>query len=183
MDILGIALFPFAISFLMPVFLYTLTMEKELRLREMMKMLGLKPFTYWANNYFFDLILFSAVALVFVACELAFRVRFFTQSSPLLSFLLFFLWGNSMIAMAFFLSTLFSRSRSATVFGYLLVIVSVIAAEVLNGQVYMGSDPPVWYWLYPPFAFYRGVYLMFMACNNLSCLGIQALSSSSSSIH
>jgi hypothetical protein len=37
-DILGMAIFPFALSFLLPIFLYTLVMEKEKKLREMMKL-------------------------------------------------------------------------------------------------------------------------------------------------
>jgi hypothetical protein len=51
MLVVGIALFPSAISFLMPVFLQSLVMEKEKKLREMMKMMGMSSMIYWLVNY------------------------------------------------------------------------------------------------------------------------------------
>ena len=138
--------------------------------------------TYWIINYIFDLALFIVVSGVFVICELFFRVRFFTQTSPLLTFLLFILWGNCMIAMAFFFTTIFNKSRTATVFGYLFVIASVIAAEVLNAQIYQFSDPPLWYWVFPPFTFYRGVFLMFMRCMTFDCYATSELLAHNSQI-
>jgi hypothetical protein len=103
--------------------------------------------------------------VVFIAVELMFQVRFFTQTHPLLLFLLFFLWGHAMIAMAFLASTIFNRSSQATLFGYLTAILSMVSAEILVTSVYdQNSKAPWWFWTYPYYCFYRGIFLMFMPC-------------------
>jgi hypothetical protein len=63
MLVVGIALFPSAISFLMPVFLQSLVMEKEKKLREMMKMMGMSSTIYWLVNYIVSVVntLFSHI--------------------------------------------------------------------------------------------------------------------------
>ena len=49
------------------------------------------------------------------------------------------------------------RPRTATVVGYLLVIVGVIISMALSGLNTFAIDktPPFFYMLYPPFAYYR----------------------------
>lgn len=71
MLIVGIALFPSAISFLMPLFLHSLVMEKEKKLREMMKMMGMSSTIYWLVNYivsqcFIVLIIFYSLIMLFM---------------------------------------------------------------------------------------------------------------------
>src|SRR4051812_7215124 len=118
--------------------------------------MGMKMYAYWLMNYAFNYLLYTVVVVVFVAVELAFRVRFFTQTrykcgnadlivhSPLAIFWLFFLWGHALISLAFFLTVFFKNQQTAScnlilyvfllysVVGYLLVIVSVIAGEIFN---------------------------------------------------
>ncbi|KAL0490100.1 abcA7 [Acrasis kona] len=165
MLVVGIALFPSAISFLMPIFLQSLVMEKEKKLREMMKMMGMNSTIYWVVNYIFDYTMYTCVCCVFIAVEVIFKVRFFTQTHPLLIFLLFFLWGHAMIAIAFLASTVFSKTSNATLFGYLTAILSMISAEILVTLVYdQDTKAPWWFFVYPYFCFYRGVFLMFVPC-------------------
>ena len=49
------------------------------------------------------------------------------------------------------------RPRTATIIGYLLVLVQVIVSWALSGLNTFAIDktPPFFYMLYPPFAFYR----------------------------
>jgi ABC-type multidrug transport system ATPase subunit len=70
-----------------------------------------------------------------------------------------------MIAIAFLASTIFSRSSQATLFGYLVAILSMVSAEILVTSVYdQNSKAPWWFWTYPYYCFYRGIFLMFMPC-------------------
>lgn len=70
-----------------------------------------------------------------------------------------------MIAIAFLASTIFNRSSQATLFGYLTAILSIVSAEILVTSVYdQNSKAPWWFWAYPYYAFYRGIFLMFMPC-------------------
>ena len=50
------------------------------------------------------------------------------------------------------------------------MILSVITGEIFNAYVFPSPKHanPL-YMLWPPFAFYRGIYLMFMRCANLAC--------------
>lgn len=49
------------------------------------------------------------------------------------------------------------RPRTATVVGYLLVIIGAMVSEALTGLNIFAIDktPPFFYMLYPPFAYYR----------------------------
>jgi hypothetical protein len=104
------------------------------------------------------------VVVSFVVVELATRVKFFIETSWLLLALLFGLWGLAQISLALLVSRLFQRTRSALVFSYLLIIISVAAGEILNNSVYQKRWPNAAFWVYPVFSFYRAVYLIFSAC-------------------
>jgi ABC-type multidrug transport system ATPase subunit len=165
------ALMPAAISFLMPIFSYTLVMEKEKKLREMMKIMGMNSSIYWLVNYLFDFALYVVVCLAFIVVQLMFQARLFMQTSPLLLFLLLFLWGQCIIAAAFLISTVFSRASGASLFGYLLNILSMVASFVLCTTVYdQNTFPAAWFWIYPYFCFYRVIFLMVINCSQLNCI-------------
>jgi hypothetical protein len=138
--------------------------------------MGMSMKTYWAINYFYNYCLYTVVVLIFVITELIFKVRFFTQTryemsstciliifSPLLLFLLFFIWGHTMISLSFFFTVFFKRAQTASstfltsfwersltciVFGYLLVVVSVVAGEIFNavGKSYNDVWSSKLYW-------------------------------------
>ncbi|ORZ40503.1 hypothetical protein BCR44DRAFT_1425196 [Catenaria anguillulae PL171] len=97
---IGRILFPFGVSFLMPIFVITLVKEKEDRIQVMMVMNGLKSSTYFlahALHFFFLHVVSSAVFL-----------------------------ATGIIALAFFLAAFFSKSRNALVVSFLMVLLSVI---------------------------------------------------------
>lgn len=70
-DVAGIALFPFAVSFMLPLYLYRLVLEKQTKLRVMMRIMGLNNSSYWLVNYLLDFALYLVVALLFSAVEIA----------------------------------------------------------------------------------------------------------------
>ncbi|GMF36770.1 unnamed protein product [Phytophthora fragariaefolia] len=88
--------------------LVVLIQEKELRLREFMKILGVteKTITFtWYMTY---------AAILFVGAvvqALAGLAGLFPNSSLIVTFLFFFLFGMSVLALAFLISTLFSKAR------------------------------------------------------------------------
>ena len=95
------------------------------------------------------------------------------QTNALILIVVFFLWGHALVVLGFFLSNIFQRlvndyswllsvcvifrPRTATIVGYLLVMVQVIVSHMINGLNTFAIDktPPFFYMLYPPFAFYR----------------------------
>lgn len=127
-------MFPLALSFLLPVFVHHFVMEKEGRLREFMKIMGMKTSYYWAITFFFDYVLFCLIITLFIIGGAAWQLRFFMTIDPVVYLLLFALWGTALIAFSFMISSLFNRTRPATVVSYLLVLVSGISGTVMNNQ-------------------------------------------------
>eukprot|EP01100_Stratorugosa_tubuloviscum_P008759 TRINITY_DN3648_c0_g3_i1.p1 TRINITY_DN3648_c0_g3~~TRINITY_DN3648_c0_g3_i1.p1 ORF type:complete len:851 (-),score=271.54 TRINITY_DN3648_c0_g3_i1:91-2613(-) len=169
-SIVATLLYPFAVSFLLPVYAYAIVLEKQDRLREMMKMMGMQMHAFWFVNYVFDFFLYLIVFIALAVISLAFRVRFFTQTSPILLILIFLGWGYTQIGFSILVSTLFSRVRSVTIVSYLLVIASVITSYVVNLLAFNVSElPPLSYLFFPPFVFYRAIYVMGSSCGIFQC--------------
>ncbi|EFA80182.1 ABC transporter A family protein [Heterostelium album PN500] len=156
-SLLGGLFYPFALSFLLPLFVFSIVLEKQERLRDMCLMMGLRMRNYWIVTYLFDFLLYICALIIVVGISVGFGFAVFTQGSAFAMFLLLFGWGNAMITFSFFLSTLFKRTRTATVSCYFLLIISVIVNLVLSAELWANSMPPVAYYFYPLFAFYRGL--------------------------
>jgi hypothetical protein len=76
--------------------------------------MGLSMWMYWSSMYLYDMAIYLITLVLVVGISLAFQFTIFTQGSWLALALLFFGWGNTLIALSFFLSALFNRSRTAT---------------------------------------------------------------------
>lgn len=112
----GIFALFFLLTFLLPAFrlIRGIVHEKETKIREGMKMMGMG-----------DLSLFLAWYITYgvVFCIIAFGVTIvagsgiFSGSSPFVIFLFFWLFGLSSIAYCFVISTIFSRAKTAATVG------------------------------------------------------------------
>eukprot|EP01113_Clastostelium_recurvatum_P022760 TRINITY_DN2727_c0_g1_i3.p1 TRINITY_DN2727_c0_g1~~TRINITY_DN2727_c0_g1_i3.p1 ORF type:complete len:854 (+),score=218.34 TRINITY_DN2727_c0_g1_i3:132-2693(+) len=156
-SLMGSMFFPFALSFLMPLYIHAIVLEKQERLREMMKMMGLEMRNYWLITYLYYLIMYGMVVLVVVGASLAFQFAIFTKGSAVGLFFLLFGWGNVQISLSFLLGAIFNKTRTATIVAYLLVLVGVILNIVLSVAVWADSEPPAVYYFYAPFAFYQAI--------------------------
>ncbi|KAI1317508.1 hypothetical protein EDD11_008315 [Mortierella claussenii] len=155
-SLVGRILFPFGVSFLLPIFVITLVKEKEDRILVMMKMSGLKSIMYYIAHYIHFYILHIISSLMFIIAGVVFRMPFFTKVDPGVFLLIFFFWGHVQIALAFFLSCFFSKSRTALVIVFLLVLCGVIIS--LATEAIFNTDPaPIGYFVWPAFAFYRAL--------------------------
>lgn len=117
---------------------------------------GLKSITYYVAHYIHFYILHIISSIMFILAGVAFRMPFFTKVDPGVFILLFFFWGHVQIALAFFLSCFFSKSRTALVIVFLLVLCGVIVS--LATETIFDTDPaPLGYFVWPAFAFYRAL--------------------------
>jgi ABC-type multidrug transport system ATPase subunit len=164
-------LYPLVLSWLLPVFIYNIVLEKQEKLREMMKMMGLKMRNYWIVTFIYDVILYVVVLIVTYSVSYAFGFAIFTQGSVVATLFLFILWGNALIALAFFFSSIFNGTRFATIFSYFLVIIQAIVSFVINATVFQRGAAPFFWNLWPPFAFYRAIYLLGGQCGLGVCPG------------
>ena len=75
-------IFPLGLSLLVPVFLYSIVLEKEERLVQMMKMNGLKIRYYWLTFFVFNLTLSVVTNLLFfLVGTFVFTTPFFSKTS------------------------------------------------------------------------------------------------------
>ena len=169
-DSLSYILFPFALTFLLPVFTSMIVYEKEQRLRELMKMMGMRMSAYWAVNYVYCYCLYTGVMIMFTLTAFACNIRLFAGTDFGILAILLFLWGHSMVALSFLLSTFMSRTLISNLTGYLVVVGSVLSALMFNATVYNREPPPLWFMMYSPYAFYRALYIMVLSCRYSGCV-------------
>ena len=154
-------LVPLSTSFLVPVFTFKLVFEKQNKLRAMMLSSGLHQRVYWMAAMLFDLTFQLGLVVAFYFVGLAMQIRFFQRSSTVLFLGLFSVWAVCSVMYAYLLSTLFNRTKPATIVSYLILILSVVSSMVINPLSWGVSDEaPVGYFLFAPMAYYRGVYLL-----------------------
>ncbi|ETL45339.1 hypothetical protein L916_04550, partial [Phytophthora nicotianae] len=100
--------FVMAYLFTISRILVVLIQEKELRLREFMKILGVSEKSIIVTWY----VTYTAILFVGAVVQaLAGLAGLFANSSMFVTFLFFFLFGLSVLALAFLISTLFSKAR------------------------------------------------------------------------
>ncbi|KAI9597656.1 hypothetical protein BDF19DRAFT_420559 [Syncephalis fuscata] len=155
---IGRFLFPFAISFLMPLFVYTLVKEKEDRILMMMHMSGLSSRVYYLSHYLHFLLQQVIASIVFIVVGAALQMSFFTRTNPLVYILLMLLWSHVQVCFAFFLASLFNSSRRALILTYLFVTLSVIVGS-MSSVIFKAAVPYFWY-IHPSFAMYHAVHLI-----------------------
>jgi hypothetical protein len=100
------------------------------------------------------------------------KMHFFTQTDPLLLIVTFIGWSLAQIGMAVFFQTFLSRSRSATIIGYLISIWTSMISTTLSIAVYQYPRSfPIGMRCFAFFGFPRIIYLMLMGCNDNNCYG------------
>jgi len=170
--LVGAAVYPLAISLLLPIFMYGIIHEKEERLREIMKMNGLKMINYWIANYLWCLCLYIiAVSLFFIFGRFILKTDFFTETNPLILFAVFLGWGLCQVSMAVFFQNFFARAKTAIIVGYLLSTWTSIIGVTFSEAAYpTPRELPYNIRLFPPFAFVRIIYQLTFECGNMKCV-------------
>ena len=171
-DQLAYILFPFALTFLLPVFMGIIVYEKEAKLKELMKMSGMQMKHYWAVNYCYNYCMYVAVVLAFSLACWAVEIRLWMQTDFVVLFLLLFCWGHALVSLSFLLTTVLDRDLTSSLSGYVVVVAGVLASLVFNATVFYREQPPVLYMLYAPLAFYRAIYIMTTSCSRFACLSM-----------
>jgi hypothetical protein len=84
-NLCGTIFYPIAISLLMPLFMYTIVLEKESKLIEIMKINGMKMRYYWLSNFVFNFCLYGVTMILFyIIGGAALQFSMFTQSNGFL---------------------------------------------------------------------------------------------------
>ena len=103
-EIFGSFLYPMALTLQLPVYIFIIVLEKETKLRELQKTMGMSMSLYWLASTTFNLMLYSAVAAFFWIVGVAVELRFFAQTGWGL-LLCFFLVSSSWYFSSFVTNT------------------------------------------------------------------------------
>ncbi|EFA83624.1 hypothetical protein PPL_02690 [Heterostelium album PN500] len=115
-----------ALMFNVVIQLGQIVLEKELKLREGMNMMGLKDSVYWFTWTVTNILVNVISCFVLVAAGYIFQFDFFKKNNFGTFFVLFLLFGISMVTFVFFLSTLIKRADIATSIGFVIFLIGII---------------------------------------------------------
>ncbi|KAK3826132.1 MAG: hypothetical protein J3Q66DRAFT_309581 [Benniella sp.] len=116
--------------------------EKELHLRHSMQMMGLKTLVYWFSWWLSNALLVFISAIVTCGFGIAFGFSVFKNSNFLALLVTFFLFGLSMVTMAFWITTMVKASRTAILIGIFLFIIGLLFESMVFSNTYVGY---IWY--------------------------------------
>ncbi|KAI8357200.1 hypothetical protein B0O80DRAFT_446768 [Mortierella sp. GBAus27b] len=116
--------------------------EKELHLRHSMQMMGLKTLVYWFSWWLSNAVLVFIGAIVTCGFGIAFGFSVFKNTNFLALLITFFLFGLSMVTMAFWITTMVKASRTAILIGIFLFIIGLLFESMVFSNTYVGY---IWY--------------------------------------
>ncbi|XP_060806687.1 cholesterol transporter ABCA5 [Amyelois transitella] len=115
--------------------------EKENKIREGMRIMGLKDSVYWGSWFLIYAVFVTILSLV--STVLLFTLKVFQHSSYVLIFLLMLLFGFTIITFAFMLTPFFDRARTAGILGS-------FAVNLMSGlyfiQVFVSNADSLAFW-------------------------------------
>ncbi|ORX84081.1 hypothetical protein BCR32DRAFT_266561 [Anaeromyces robustus] len=149
-SLIGIILFPWGVSFLLPIFIIGLVKEKEERFLVMMNMNGMKSITYYVTVYITNLILSVISMIFFNIAGIICGMNMFVKTSLLVMTIVFIIWANVQVIMSFVLSFFFKRNGTALISSFLIVLLSIVFSLGLS-EIFESTYA---YFIWPPFAFY-----------------------------
>ena len=150
-SIVGIILYPWGISFLIPVFVIGLVKDKEERYLVMMKMNGMKSRTYYITVYLTNLFLSMLSMTFFNLAGYLCGFDLFVRTDWRILVIEFFLWSNIIVILSYFFSIFFKKNGSALVGSFLVVLISIIFG--LTTYMIFFENPI--YYIWAPLAFYN----------------------------
>lgn len=109
----------FAFSASVSVQISRLIREKEMRLREIMRMMGLLDVSYYVSWLITQIVTWLVICL---AISLVMKVGTYKNSSWVLIFMLNFSFGLSSMSFAFLMSAIFTRERVGAVIGFFVYL-------------------------------------------------------------
>eukprot|EP00003_Mantamonas_plastica_P028868 TRINITY_DN672_c0_g1_i2.p1 TRINITY_DN672_c0_g1~~TRINITY_DN672_c0_g1_i2.p1 ORF type:complete len:927 (-),score=322.82 TRINITY_DN672_c0_g1_i2:32-2431(-) len=163
-SLVGPLLYVYVFQLVYPVLASAIVYEKEHGLREIMKMMGLNMNVYWIVTYIYSYTLYLVALIIMWVVASLLGFRYYTQNDAGVIFMFIFLWGHVLVAQAFVTSTMFGKSRTVTIVGYLYVFASGLLAQQLIRDYFTNPDTPetsiFFITCVPTFAMFRGLLIL-----------------------
>eukprot|EP00667_Euglena_gracilis_P000155 EG_transcript_155 len=169
-EMVGTLLYPLALTVQLPIYMYLIVMEKEDGLFYLVRSMGMPTHTYITGTCAFFAGMYVLVCGSFWTAGLLAQLRFFLQTDAWVLLAFFAGWGLALIALAFFLTSMTGRKRTAVVVGYSVALIGTMMGLVMGAIVYghsaLNQNPrlPAPLLLNPQWAWSRAIYLLNYAC-------------------
>ncbi|CAG9810453.1 unnamed protein product [Chironomus riparius] len=132
-------LFVLSMIFSAKVLIKNITIERESRLTESMKIMGLSSALYWSSWFmrsFIILIISFTINLILTVTSIISDIPMFANSNPLIIWLFFISYITSMITFCFLVSVIFKKSSRAGIVGSIVFIATVLPYMMYHDSFY-----------------------------------------------
>ncbi len=109
-----------------------LVTERELHLRQSMHQMGLSVSAYWMSYFIVNFALNTLCGLLLIVSGLIFQFDFFLKTEFPVYFILFWLFGLSMVTFVFFVSNFVSKARTATILGFAMFLIGSLVQSFVS---------------------------------------------------
>ncbi|EGG25152.1 hypothetical protein DFA_03400 [Cavenderia fasciculata] len=138
---LGSIFFFASLMFQFVLMLQDMVVEKETKLKEGMRMMGLKELAYYLSWFLTYSVFIILNVFLLIASGFIFQFTFFKRNDFGTYFFLFLLFGMSIICFGFFLSACLRKSQAATFIGFFLFILFSILQAFIPNLLYIDGKP------------------------------------------
>lgn len=150
--LLAAAMFTFVIQ------VSNVILEREMKLRESMRVMGLYDSMYWLSWLAWEVVVMNFISSIFIVCfGMIFQFDLFLRNSFGVLFFHFWLFELAMTGLGFFLSTFLAKANSGTFVGFIVFLFGFILMLIVSTgglpftTEWSGSD---WRWLQYLFAMF-----------------------------
>lgn len=159
-ELLNIIFYPFAIGLALPIILSSLALEKEEKIKDLMKINGMSLSKYYFANFIFWFIFLCILCLIFfVSGNLLLKDGFFHHNSYLEIVAFSIGWNVLQIVFAFFLLSFINSAGAASATGYIFSTIGVLFSINTITFIYPFPDHlPYGFNLIPQLNFVRLMY-------------------------
>ncbi|KAJ1554144.1 ATP-binding cassette sub- A member 1 [Cladochytrium tenue] len=112
--------------------------EKEAKLRHGMEIMGLMPSVYWTSQFLSSTLLVLVNSLVTCVFGIIFQFEVFKNAMFMVNWITFFLFGEAMVMLAFFLSTFVRQARVAVLLGIFIFVIGLLFESFVFSSSYIG---------------------------------------------
>lgn len=146
-----------AITIQFVMMLYNVVSEKDLKLRQGLKLIGLKDSIYWIAWAITGLVIALLSTCVLMVTGYACQLQYFLNTNFIINFLLFFIYSGSMVPLAFFASVFINTIKLAVSVGIMIFVIGLMVIGLLGNpflltQLYINVKPLVYVLSFlPPF--------------------------------
>jgi len=160
------------ISIILSPLLTAMVQEKELKLKAMMRMMGMEDKVYYlvtySWNFLFGFGFFFWLWVIGVVTGGIYSATggetIFTRTDGVIFILLFMAYAHAQAMFIFLISNFFQTSKKASSTGFFIMLGLLILTSILNGVYaeadWNGKPAPFYVMLIPPIAIFRALYLL-----------------------